>query len=78
MILKYEKKKPDSAFLFCFVVRKYMSDNILDIFLQIEEWMDQFSSVAQSYPTLCGPMNHSTSGQPVHHQLPEFTQSHVH
>ena len=38
----------------------------------------QFSSVAQSYPTLCNPMNHSTPGLPVHHQLPEFTQTHVH
>ena len=38
----------------------------------------QFSSVAQSCPTLCGPMNHSTPGLPVHHQLPEFTQIHIH
>ena len=38
----------------------------------------QFSSVAQSCPTLCDPMNRSTPGLPVHHQLPEFTQSHVH
>ena len=38
----------------------------------------QFSSVAQSCPTLCNPMNHSTLGLPVHHQLPEFTQTHVH
>ena len=38
----------------------------------------QFSSVAQSCPTLCDPMNRSTSGLPVHHQLPEFTQTHVH
>ena len=38
----------------------------------------QFSSVAQSCPTLCDPMNHSTPGLPVHHQLPEFTQTHVH
>ena len=38
----------------------------------------QFSSVAQSYPTLCNPMNCSTPGLPVHHQLPEFTQTHVH
>ena len=35
----------------------------------------QFSSVAQSCPTLCDPMNHSTSGLPVHHHLPEFTQT---
>ena len=38
----------------------------------------QFSSVAQSCPTLCDPMNHSTPGFPVHHHLPEFTQTHVH
>ena len=38
----------------------------------------QFSSVAQSCPTLCGPMNCNTPGLPVHHQLPEFTQTHVH
>ena len=36
------------------------------------------SSVAQLCPTLCDPMNHSTPGFPVHHQLPEFTQTHVH
>ena len=38
----------------------------------------QFSSVAQSCPTLCDPVNRSTPGLPVHHQLPEFTQTHVH
>ena len=38
----------------------------------------QFSSVAQSFPTLCDPMNRSTPGLPVHHQLPEFTSTHVH
>ena len=37
----------------------------------------QFSSVPQSCPTPCDPTNHSTPGLPVHHQLPEFTQSHV-
>ena len=37
----------------------------------------QFSSVAQSCPTLCDPMNYSMAGVPVHHQLPEFTQTHV-
>ena len=40
--------------------------------------MFQFSSVAQSCLTLCNPMNRSTPGLPVHHQLPEFTQTHVH
>ena len=38
----------------------------------------QFSSVTQLCPTLCNPMNRSTPGLPVHHQLPEFTQTHVH
>ena len=38
----------------------------------------QFSPVAQSCPTLCDPMNRSTPGLPVHYQLPEFTQTHVH
>ena len=38
----------------------------------------QFSSVTQSCPTFCDPMNCSTLGLPVHHQLPECTQTHVH
>jgi len=38
----------------------------------------QFSSVAQSCPILCNPMNSSTPGLPVHHQLPEFNQTHIH
>ena len=38
----------------------------------------QFSSVTQSCPTLCDPMNLSTPGLPLHQQLPEFTQIHVH
>ena len=49
------------------------------------EWNSQnksqqsgLSSVAQSCPTLCDPTNHSTPGLPVHHQLPEFTQTQVH
>ena len=47
-------------------------------------WLDgiiesvQFSSLTQSRPTLCYPMNHRTPGLPVHHQLPESTQTHVH
>ena len=38
----------------------------------------QFGSVAQSCPTLCNPMNRSTPGPPAHHQLREFTQTHIH
>ena len=42
------------------------------------EHLLHFSSVAQLCPTLCDPMNHSMPGLPVQHQLPEFTQTHVH
>ena len=45
---------------------------------EIELFSVQFSSVAQSCPTLCDPMNRSTPGLLVHHQLPEFTHTHVH
>ena len=40
-------------------------------------WKPEFSSVAQSLLTLCNPMDCSTPGLPVHHQLPEFTQTHA-
>ena len=41
-------------------------------------YITHFVSVAQSCPTLCDPMNHSTPGFPIHHQLMEFTQTLVH
>ena len=41
-------------------------------------YLVRFSTVAQSCPTLCDPVNRSTTGLPVHHHLPEFTQTHVH
>ena len=45
----------------------------------LEKWNSvQFSSVTQSCLTLCNPMNQSMPGLPVHHQLPEFTQAHIH
>ena len=42
------------------------------------DWTSQFSSVTQSCLTLGDPMNRRTPGLPVHHQLPEFTQTHIH
>ena len=50
----------------------------LHFWLCLEVQCFQFSSAAQSCPTSCDPMNCSTPGLPVHHQLPEFTQTHVH
>ena len=53
---------------------KSVSEKLVDIsFFSV-----QFSSVAQSCPTLCNPMNRSTPDLPVHHQLQEFTETHVH
>ena len=48
------------------------------IFPSIPFGSDQIRSVAQSCPTICDPMNRSTPGLPVHHKLPEFTQTHIH
>ena len=48
------------------------------ICISVQEKSLQFSSVAQSCPTLCDPMNRSTLGLPAHYQLLEFTQTHVH
>ena len=76
LLLFIEKKKkwPKKTFLgnyLPFVVGEHNFQTVLlrDI---------QFSSVAQLCPTLCDPMDCSTPGLPVHHQLPEFTQTHVH
>jgi len=49
-----------------------------DIKKRWQEYRVQFSSVVQSCPTLCDPMNRSTPGLTVHHQLSDFTQTHVH
>ena len=46
--------------------------------LLFSKYLNQFSAVAQSCLTPCDPMNRSTPGLPVHHQLPESTQTHVH
>ena len=48
------------------------------LYLQIHMWVQQFSSVAQSCSTLFDPMDRSTPGFPVHHQLPELAQTHTH
>ena len=52
--------------------------SLVDLLLFTSWIFSQFSSVAQSCPTLCDPMNCSTPGLPVHHQLLEFTQTHAH
>ena len=59
--------------LFCCGDYCYFLSNLVNVLSNL-----QFSSVAQSCPTLCYSMNRSTLGLPVHHQLLEFTQTHVH
>ena len=49
-----------------------------EVFILYFGLSDQIRSIAHSCPTPCDPMNLSTPGLPVHHQLPEFTQTHVH
>ena len=61
-----------TAFQYTLGINKYCSTPLL------QDISVQFSSVAQSCRTISDPMNHSTPGLPVHHQLPEFTQTHVH
>ena len=56
--------------------RKRRNRHLLSIGL--DKKFIQFSSVAQLCLTLCNPMNRSTPGLPVHHHLPEFTQTHIH
>ena len=63
------------------ICMNYYQKRIYFKFLQVYVFSKvsvQFSSVTQSFPTLCDPMNCSTPGLPVRHQLPEFTQTLVH
>ena len=73
----------DSSFNWCMIIslqslpaRIICTWNYLSLFLIY--WLQSVSSVAQSCPTLCDPMNRSTSGLPVHHQVPKLAQTHVH
>ena len=64
---------------FCFVLQVgRKKDNIIKYWIFLLDTSVQFSSVSRSCPTLCNPMNCRTPGLPVHHQLPEFIQTHAH
>ena len=65
----------DTRVLSCFLISFLMFSFMHWLF---SYFLFQFSSVAQSCPTLCDPMDCSMPGFPVHHGLPEFTQTHVH
>ena len=67
----------------CDKAMSYMQNHAQKLIFQLRTYynqileLHQFSSVTQSCPTLCNPMDCSTPGLPVHHQLLEFTQTHV-
>ena len=74
--IQYCKVKKKSIFqLNCPTVCSFVLTVLVNVHLSC---IDQIRSVAQSCPTLCDPMNRSTPGLPVQHQLPEFTETHVH
>ena len=72
---------PKNYYLTCLIT---LHSKCLHLYLTVKHGFElcrstsQFSSVAQLCPTLCDPMNCSTPGLPVHHQLPKSTQTHVH
>ena len=78
----YGGKLDTTDFLFILAINKnnslYTHDRTTKIRILVLIHSVQFSSVAQSCLTLCDPMNRSTPGLPVHHKLPEFTQTQVH
>ena len=75
-ISSMEERRFSSATLFIFC--SWFSLLLVSYYHSLLFITVQFSSVAQLCPTLCDPMNWSMPGLPVHHQLPEFTQTHVH
>ena len=72
--------KEEDAKILKYYFRRLAITSFLLLIIQLVRPLSsvQFSSVAQLCPTLCDPMNRSTPSLPVHHQLPEFTQTHVH
>ena len=70
-IMEKTNLQVQSSFILLFLL-------LLLVYLIISYVSDQIRSVAQSCPTLCDPMNRSMPGLPVHHQHPEFTETHVH
>ena len=75
-----EKKKENKnqAIVNNYDTHRYDSEELKSFLMKVKEKSECFSSLAQSCLTLCNPMDCSTLGLPVHHQLPEFTQTQIH
>ena len=82
MIISIDAEKTFDKIQHPFMIKTLQKAGIDRTYLNIIKAMYdssvQFSSVPRSCLTLCDPMNHSTPGLPVHHQLPEYTQTHIH
>ena len=61
-----------------FTLHCFLANHLFPVLFNMIAIIGQGSSATPSCLILCVPMNHSTSSLPVHHQLPEFTQTHVH
>ena len=79
LIMSFDAEKLlwNPIYLFSFVIHAFGVIYMIPLTNPMS-WKFQFSSVSQSCPTLCDPMNLSMPGLPVHHQLLEFTQTYVH
>ena len=75
---KYNLPQPLTTLTVILQIRKQRPKEVYRIQITVTSRTRLFSSVAQSCPTLCDPMDCSMLGLPAHHQLPEFTQTHVH
>jgi len=75
---KYNLPQPLTTLTVILQIRKQRPKEVYRIQITVTSRTRLFSSVAQSCPTLCNPMDCSMLGLPAHHQLPEFTQTHVH
>ena len=75
-----QKKKKKNQWKLNYLLQLQNLSHLFEVFCFCTELFkeSQFSSVTQSCPTLCNPKDCSVTGFPVHHQLPEFTQTHVH
>ena len=79
LLTSLNRHPPTQTYIYKIIIcRVIIYNHFITLVTSTKKYSVQYSSVAQSYLTLCDPMNRSTPGLPFHHQLPEFTETHVH